>query len=104
MRQTNVPQESIADGCISPDSRIFGTYLHGLFDGDAFRHAFMAAARAYCHLAPAVELNNWESKRQESLDRLASTVSLSLDMPKLFDWVGLQYQPSWIREAPEVVG
>jgi adenosylcobyric acid synthase len=90
--------ESVTDGCISPDSRIFGTYLHGLFDGDAFRHLFIEAARAFCHLTPAKEFNHWESKRHESLDRLATVVSQSLDMAKIFAWVGLRYQN---QPAPE---
>jgi adenosylcobyric acid synthase len=93
--------ESVTDGCISPDSRIFGTYLHGLFDGDAFRHVFTEAARAFCHLSPATEFNHWESKRQESLDRLATVVSQSLDMPKIFEWVGLHYQNQPRRETSE---
>jgi adenosylcobyric acid synthase len=101
VRQTRVPQESVADGCISPDSRIFGTYLHGLFDGDAFRHAYIKAARAFCHLAPGAELDNWGSKRQESLDRLARVVSQSLDMPKIFEWVGLRYHTPPARETNE---
>jgi adenosylcobyric acid synthase len=94
--------ETVSDGCISPDSRIFGTYLHGLFDGDEFRHAFISAARSFCHLAPAPALNHWESKRQESLDRLASVVSRSLDMPKIFAWAGLRYQSPSVRETSEV--
>ena len=71
VRQTKETQESVTDGCVSADSRIVGTYLHGLFDGDSFRHAFINAARSFCHLAPTVELNNWGSKRQESFARLA---------------------------------
>ena len=33
--------ESGIDGCVSADTRIFGTYLHGLFDDDGFRHQFL---------------------------------------------------------------
>jgi adenosylcobyric acid synthase len=99
VRQTTESRESVADGCISPDSRIFGTYLHGLFDGDSFRHAFIKAARAFCRLNPATGLSNWESKRRESLNRLADTVSDSLDMPKIFAWAGLQYRPTPTRAA-----
>ena len=98
VRQT---KESVVDGCISADSRIFGTYLHGLFDGDAFRHAFIEAARAFCHLAPAAELDNWGSKRRESLDRLASVVGQSLDMPKIFSWTGLRYRTQSAGETGE---
>jgi adenosylcobyric acid synthase len=93
--------ETVTDGCVNPDSRIFGTYLHGLFDGDVFRHAFIEAARSFCHLAPAVRLNHWESKRRESLDRLAAVVSESLDMQKIFEWVGIRYQSQPARETSE---
>lgn len=101
LRQTKGLRESVVDGCMSLDSRIFGTYLHGLFDGDGFRHTFINAARAFCHLAPSVELNHWESKRRESLDRLATVVSHSLDMLQIFGWAGLQYQTQSARETIE---
>jgi adenosylcobyric acid synthase len=103
VRQSERGTESVMDGCISPDSRVFGTYLHGLFDEDGFRHAFIAAARAFCRLAPADELNDWGAKRQESLDRLAKVVGQSLDLPRIFEWVGLQYPSSLMPEAGEDV-
>ena len=78
------------DGCVSTDGRILGTYLHGIFDDDCFRHQFVTAARAYHHLAPPSALNPWQSQRQESLDRLATQVSASLDMQQIFSWVGLR--------------
>jgi adenosylcobyric acid synthase len=93
-RQTKENAESVTDGCLSPDTRIFGTYLHGLFDEDCFRHAFIAAAREFHHLTSALELNNWRSSREESLNRLANVVSESLDMPRIFEWVGLRFQPA----------
>jgi adenosylcobyric acid synthase len=93
-RQTKESQQRITDGCVSLDSRIVGTYLHGLFDGDEFRHAFVSAARKFCCLTPPRELSDWGSKRRESLDRLATTVRESLDLPRIFDWVGLRYRQS----------
>jgi adenosylcobyric acid synthase len=92
VRRTRESQEPVMDGCVSLDSRIFGTYLHGLFDGDEFRHAFVNAARKVCHLSRPSELSDWGSKRRESFDRLASTVRDSMDLPSIFKWVGLQYQ------------
>jgi adenosylcobyric acid synthase len=80
------------DGCISPDTRVFGTYLHGLFDDDGFRHSFIAAARTFHHLAPAPSYGNWKQRREESFNRLADTVRESLDLPRIFDWVGLTYK------------
>jgi adenosylcobyric acid synthase len=79
------------DGCISADSRVFGTYLHGLFDDDGFRHQFLQAARAFHKLAARNDLHLWKQLREESLDRLAREVETELDMATIFDWVGLPY-------------
>jgi adenosylcobyric acid synthase len=92
VRESGEQAEPAADGCITPDTRIFGTYLHGLFDEDSFRHSFITAAREFHRLTPVVEWNNWRERREESLDRLAATVGTSLDMPKIFGWVGLSYR------------
>ncbi|HZE22299.1 MAG TPA: cobyric acid synthase, partial [Desulfobaccales bacterium] len=35
----------VADGWVSPDGRVWGTYLYGLFDNDAFRRAFLEELR-----------------------------------------------------------
>jgi adenosylcobyric acid synthase len=79
------------DGCISTDRRVLGTYLHGIFDHDGFRHQFLTAARHFYQLAPPSAFNHWTKQREESLNRLASQVSTSLDMHRIFDWVGLKY-------------
>ena len=34
------------DGAVSADGRVTGSYLHGLFAGDDFRHAFLTALRS----------------------------------------------------------
>ncbi len=80
------------DGCISPNTRILGTYLHGLFDDDVFRHIFLAAARSFHDLAPIGHFENWKQRREDSFNHLADTVRQSLDLPHLFDWVGLTYK------------
>ena len=80
------------DGCIAPGGRVFGSYLHGLFDEDDFRHAFLAAARAFYGLSPITRVHRWKQQREEALDRLADTVEGSLDMPELFRWAGLSYK------------
>jgi adenosylcobyric acid synthase len=81
-----------ADGCIANGGRVFGTYLHGLFDQDELRHAFLSAARAFHQLAPAEKLENWKTKREESLNRIADVVRDSVDIARIFDWVGLSYR------------
>jgi adenosylcobyric acid synthase len=84
---------SFFDGCTAPGGLVFGSYLHGLFDHDSFRHAFLGAARAFYHLAPANHFEDWKRKREESLNRLADTVRASLDLEKIFAWASLIYEP-----------
>jgi adenosylcobyric acid synthase len=74
------------DGCVSADGHIFGTYLHGIFDDDLFRHAFITAARGFYQLAPALHFENWRETREASLTRLAATVRASIDLPRIFAW------------------
>jgi adenosylcobyric acid synthase len=66
------------DGAVS--GNVSGTYLHGLFDDDAFRHAWLAEARAGCGLAPAANLVFVTAERERRLDRLAAHVRQALDM------------------------
>lgn len=80
------------DGCISADTRIFGTYLHGLFDEDSFRHEFLRSARAFHKLSAPEELHCWKQLREDSLNRLALEVSAALNMKTIFGWVGLTYE------------
>lgn len=80
------------DGCTSTDQRVLGTYLHGIFDDDCFRHEFLHAARSFHRLASPSLLNPWHAQRQNSLDRLANQVRTSLDMRQIFSWAGLDYE------------
>jgi adenosylcobyric acid synthase len=84
--------ETFADGCVSTDTHTFGTYLHGLFDDDQFRHAFIASARSFHGLTAAKNLNNWKQQREASLNQLTDTVRASLDMRKIFAMAGLTYK------------
>ncbi len=71
------------DGCVS--RRVIGTYLHGIFDDDEFRHAFITSASG----STPPTLNPWKAQREASLDRLAREVRQSLDMQQIFSWVGM---------------
>jgi adenosylcobyric acid synthase len=99
-RQGNRLLPHHADGSITLDGRIFGTYLHGLFDEDAFRHTFIAAGRAFHHLAPASTLESWRERREESLQRLADTVRKSVDLERIFEWVGYSYPETLQMQRP----
>ncbi|MBV8644990.1 MAG: hypothetical protein JO225_13875, partial [Candidatus Eremiobacteraeota bacterium] len=78
-----------SDGAISPGGNVVGTYVHGLFDDDAFRHAAVDAMRAAAGLAPAVERSAWRAEREGRYDRLASIYAQSLDVDLLARLAGL---------------
>lgn len=90
---------SAEDGCVSEDQRTFGTYLHGIFDDDGFRHAFLEAARAHLQLAPAGNLSFQSERKQQDIDRLAKAVGQALDMKAIFDWVGFTYNEALENKA-----
>jgi adenosylcobyric acid synthase len=83
----------VSDGAISEDGFIVGTYLHGLFDSDSFRHAFIRAARAAVHLAPSAGLVSVAAQRDGRLNRFAAHVEAALDVDALLGWVGLPGRP-----------
>ena len=75
------------DGAVSADGRVFGTYIHGLFDDDAFRHAFVDAMRAACGLVPASRRAFTGAEREARIDRLAAHLRQSLDMNLIRSWI-----------------
>jgi adenosylcobyric acid synthase len=90
-RQGDAAQARL-DGCVSADERIFGTYLHGLFDEDEFRHAFLRAAHTALRMPAPVELMAWSARRREQLDLLADGFGGALDLDAIFKMVGLPRQ------------
>jgi adenosylcobyric acid synthase len=77
------------DGCISDDGRVTGTYLHGLFDEDSFRHRWIGAMRRSLGLADAVKLVDWKQRREEELNRLRDTVRDAVDLSAIYELMGL---------------
>jgi adenosylcobyric acid synthase len=74
----------LADGWVSPDRRVWGTYLHGLFDNDAFRRTFLddAAVSSGAGAAPAPALS-FRAFQEAQLDRLADLMRRHLDIPRI---------------------
>jgi len=62
-----------AEGARSGDGRVMGTYLHGLFAADAFRHAFIGEASDVAY----------ETGVEDALDGLAAHLESHLDLDAL---------------------
>ncbi|TBN39472.1 cobyric acid synthase [Paracoccus subflavus] len=70
------------DGAVSDDGRIAGTYLHGLFAGDAFRAAWLGRLGAQSQ-------PGYDKGVEQSLDDLAQHLERHLDVPGLLAVAGL---------------
>ena len=73
-------RQPTADGAIDLSGRVWGTYIHGIFDDDAFRHGFLDAAREACGLAQPWSHACVTAERQARIDRWADHLRQSLDM------------------------
>ncbi|MCZ7487289.1 cobyric acid synthase [Rhizobium rhizogenes] len=69
--------EGHADGAISPDGRVFGTYIHGLFADDHQRSAWLR------RLGGQRSELNYDAQVEAVLDRLAAHMEQHLDLDRL---------------------
>ncbi len=80
-------QDGSVDGAISADEKIWGTYLHGIFDADEFRRWFINRLRRRRGLPPISEVRS-KYDLEPALDRLADAVRQSLDMNRIYKILG----------------
>jgi adenosylcobyric acid synthase len=73
-----------ADGAISDDSQILGTYLHGLFEAPAGCKALLK----WAGLQDPKSIDYF-AVREEAIERLADIVELHLDVPRILGLMGL---------------
>jgi adenosylcobyric acid synthase len=71
------------------EGRVWGTYIHGLFDEDAFRHSFLKFARQRCGLAAARSYAFVTADREGRIDRWAAHLRQSLDIKTIRGWIAL---------------
>lgn len=75
-------------GIASPSGKVWGTYLHGVFDADEFRRAFLDDLRVKAGMQPAGRVLAPYSI-DSALDRLADVVRASVDMRAVYNVLGL---------------
>jgi len=81
----------VLDWAISPDGRVLGTYVHGIFDHPGFRRSFLNTIREHKGLPPLdspLTFNGRELRRRQ-YDKLADLVRKSLEMERVFQIMGL---------------
>ncbi len=75
-------------GCALPGGRIWGTYLHGLFEDTAFRRHVLNVVRERKGLAPLAPSSCHDP--EAALNRLAEIVRINLDMNIIYDILGVR--------------
>ncbi len=78
---------AVEDGSVSPDGRVFGTYLHGIFDNTPFREGYLNRIRA--EKGMPLRHGSGETAQVDPFDRLAAHLERHLDMPQLLAICGL---------------
>ncbi|MBV8925315.1 MAG: cobyric acid synthase [Bradyrhizobium sp.] len=69
--------DGTSEGAISADGRAHGSYLHGLFSSDAFRHAYLA------QLGVVASNESYRGRIESALDALAAQMEKHLDVEGL---------------------
>jgi len=74
----------VPDGWARPDQRIWGSYIHGLFDNDDFRRALLQRFRTLKGLGANLgSLPSFATAVEAEFDRLAEIVRRHLDLSQL---------------------
>jgi adenosylcobyric acid synthase len=77
------------DGAVNADGTVMGTYLHGIFDNDAFRQAWLNQVRERFGISPPVSSElSMASTRAQAFDRLATVVREHLEMDAVYRMIG----------------
>lgn len=77
-------------GSCNQDGTLIGTYLHGFFDRDEMRHAFLNFVRSQRGLPVPDEKLDYQKVRNDQLNRLARLISGSVDMKQVEQIMGLE--------------
>jgi adenosylcobyric acid synthase len=68
------------DGSVTADGSVFGTSVHGLFESDCFRQAFLGAVAERVAKPWGPSETSFAAARQDRFDRLADAVEANVDM------------------------
>jgi adenosylcobyric acid synthase len=77
------------DGAVSPDGRVWGSYLHGIFDDDDYRRWFIDMLRSSRQLMPIGSVVA-PYDLEPAFERLAAAVRESIDLSRIYRLLGLR--------------
>ena len=89
----DIDQDENSDGAVSPDGRVWGTYIHGVFDQPGFRRHWLNQLRRRKGLnpLPVVVSENVNRKLAAAMDRWADHLERHLELAPIFGAVNFPY-------------
>ncbi len=86
--------QRIADGAVSSDGQVFGTYLHGLFDSDAFTRSLINSLRQRKGL-PALDATlSYAHYKTQQFDLLADAMRQHVAIDKIYQIMHEHQEPA----------
>jgi adenosylcobyric acid synthase len=79
---------SVRDGATSEDGRVWGCYLHGLFENDQLRRAWLSSLGWQANSQHLPSIDRYEA----AFERLADAVENALDIDRLDEIAGIRNQ------------
>ena len=85
-----------SDGLVTLEGRVWGSYLHGIFDNDEFRQAYLSWLRARLPHRPGQKQDagpdslSYRERKENGLDQLAALLEKSLDLDMIDLIAGLK--------------
>ena len=86
--------ELVADGAMTDDGLVFGTYLHGLFDSDDFTRALVNGLRRRKGLEALNATLHYAQYKSQQFDILADAMRQHIDIEKIYHIMQQHQEPS----------
>lgn len=74
----------VAEGAMSEDGQVFGTYLHGLFDNDRFTRAFVDSLRTRKGLPALGDGGSYADYKNRQFDLLSHAMREHIDIERIY--------------------
>jgi len=85
---------TVKDGAMAVGGKVWGTYIHGIFDNDKFRRWLIEEVRKDKGINATPLQNrrvlNYDDIREDGYKRLAEVVRTNLDMERIYNITGLR--------------
>jgi adenosylcobyric acid synthase len=72
------------DGAFLDGGRIWGTYIHGLFENDGFRREFITSLKRLRSFSLTYEMESFMESKEKEYERIAQVVRENIDMEKIY--------------------